>query len=312
VKTAALPLEPRLEALQNPLQRYLLATRPAFLSITVVGILLGFALTPSINLLLATATLLLALLAHAGINVLNDYYDEQNGTDRANQERLFPFTGGSRFIQNGVLSASQMLAWGLVLFAVVIAGGLWLIKDCGPQLFWVGLAGLLIGWAYSAPPLKLNSRGMGELCVFAGFMLIVLGTVIVQGSALTPAVLWAGAPYALLVTNVLYMNQFPDRSADLACGKRHWVARLPAQQAAYGYPLIVALTALAIAIPVWQGVLPTLTLLALPTLLPAVAASRALLRDATTPRLLTPAIKQTLATAHLVPLIMALCLTLAA
>jgi 1,4-dihydroxy-2-naphthoate octaprenyltransferase len=35
------------------------------------------------------------------VNVVNDYYDHLNGTDAANVERIFPFTGGSRFIQNG-------------------------------------------------------------------------------------------------------------------------------------------------------------------------------------------------------------------
>ena len=60
--------------------------------------------------------------------MLNDYYDHLNGTDAANTGRLFPFTGGSRFIQNRVLTPGQTLAYGLALFAVVIGGGLWLIR----------------------------------------------------------------------------------------------------------------------------------------------------------------------------------------
>ena len=60
----------------------------------------------------AAATLLLALLAHAGINVFNDYCDHLNGTDARNTQRIYPFTGGSRFIQNGVLSIRAMAIWG--------------------------------------------------------------------------------------------------------------------------------------------------------------------------------------------------------
>lgn len=309
MKAATLPLEPSLEHLQNPVRRYLLATRPAFLTITVAGIALGLAAAPAFNGLFAATTLILALLTHAGVNVLNDYYDECNGTDRRNTERLYPFTGGSRFIQNGVLSAAQMLAWGLILFALVVAGGLWLMRVSNSQLFWVGLAGLVIGWAYSAPPLKLNSRGLGELCVFAGFMLIVLGTALVQGATIHSALLWIGAPYALLVTNVLYMNQFPDRSADLASGKRHWVARLPAAQAAYGYPLIAGLAAGTVIAPVWLDWVSSWYLLSLLAILPAIPASRTLLRHADNPRQLLPAIQQTLLAAHLTPLVQALCLT---
>lgn len=39
----AAPAEPSLERLANPVLRYFLATRPAFLSITLAGCLLGFA-----------------------------------------------------------------------------------------------------------------------------------------------------------------------------------------------------------------------------------------------------------------------------
>jgi 1,4-dihydroxy-2-naphthoate octaprenyltransferase len=130
----------------------------------VAGCLLGFssALDAAFSWPLALLTGFLAVATQAGVNVLNDYCDHLNGSDAVNVDRLFPFTGGSRFIQNGVMSPRQMLAYALVLFSGVIAGGLWLIATRGGSLFGIGLAGLLIGWAYSAPPLKLSSRGLGE------------------------------------------------------------------------------------------------------------------------------------------------------
>ena len=54
--------------------------------------------------------MLLALVAHAGANVLNDYFDARNGADDANQQGLFPFTGGSRLIQNGAVSVAELVA----------------------------------------------------------------------------------------------------------------------------------------------------------------------------------------------------------
>jgi 1,4-dihydroxy-2-naphthoate octaprenyltransferase len=199
--------------------------------------------------------LLLALLAHAGINVLNDYYDHLNGTDAANLERIFPYTGGSRFIQNGVFTPRQVLAFGLVLFASVVAGGLWLLAQCGAGLFWIGLAGLFIGWAYSAPPLKLNAHGLGELCVAAGFLLIVAGADFVQRGSFSLLPWLAGLPYALLTTNILFINQFPDRGADTLAGKRHWVVRLEPEQAARLYALIALAAALVLAAVVAAGAL---------------------------------------------------------
>jgi len=73
----------------------------------------------------------------------------------------------------------------------------------------------------------------------AAFLLIVVGTDFVQRKAFAAAPIVAGLSYALLAMNLLYINQFPDRAADTAAGKLHWVARLPVQQGRWGYALIV-------------------------------------------------------------------------
>src|SRR3970040_263437 len=86
-----------------------------------------------------------------------------------------------------------------------------------------GRAGLFTAWAYSAPPLKLNSRGLGEACVAMGFGLIAVGADYVQRAEFSLFPVVAVLPYALLVTNLLYINQFPELKADAATGKRHWV-----------------------------------------------------------------------------------------
>ncbi|MFZ9646565.1 MAG: prenyltransferase, partial [Fluviibacter sp.] len=61
----------------------LAATRPAFLSVTLVGVLLGLCSAQSDEVfrspLLAAITLIFALIAHAGANVINDYYDAISG-----------------------------------------------------------------------------------------------------------------------------------------------------------------------------------------------------------------------------------------
>lgn len=306
-KVAASPLEPTPAALANPVKRYLLATRPAFLTIALAGCLLGFAtaLEAAFSWPLALLTVLLAVATQAGVNVFNDYYDHLNGTDAANVDRLFPFTGGSRFIQNGVMSPRQMRAWALILFGGVIAGGLWLIETRGSGLFWVGLAGLFIGWAYSAPPLKLNSRGLGELCVGAGFLLVVAGADFVQRGELSPRPWLLGLPYALLVTNILFINQFPDRAADILAGKRHWVARLEPAVAARGYWLILVLSAFALVGLVVTAQLPLLALAALLAFLPGLKAGGILTTHAAEPAKLVPALQMTIAAAHLQPVLLA-------
>jgi 1,4-dihydroxy-2-naphthoate octaprenyltransferase len=138
------PMEPTLAIFQNPLARYFAATRPAFLTASLMACLIGLAISwhgdLTFDVILALVTLLFALLAHAGVNVLNDYYDALNGTDAQNTERIFPFTGGSRFIQNGVLSLTQTRNYGFALMTCVAVAGLWLMTRSAPQLMYVGLA----------------------------------------------------------------------------------------------------------------------------------------------------------------------------
>lgn len=292
------PLEPTLAAFQSPLARYFAATRPAFLTASMMACLIGLATIwhgpVAFDVPLALVTLLFGLLAHAGVNVLNDYYDALNGTDAQNTDRIFPFTGGSRFIQNGVMTPSQTRRFGFTLFAGVALAGIWLMERTAPQLMYVGLAGLFIGWAYSAPPFRLNSRGLGEFCVAAGFLAITVGTDFVQRKGFAAAPFIAGMPYALLVTNLLYINQFPDRAADKAVGKLHWVARLPVPLARWGYALIVTLAYIWLLASVLLGWLPMLTLLAFLALPLSVKAALLLMRHAAQPQQLGDAIKATI------------------
>lgn len=297
------PAEPTVAALSNPLWRYFLATRPAFLSVTLFAALIGLATAYAdgapIRAATALTTLLFALVAHAGINVLNDYYDALSGTDDANTERIFPFTGGSRFIQNGVLTRGETAAYGAMLLLAVMIAGLWLTAVSAPGLVGIGAAGLLIGWAYSAPPLKLNSRGWGEFCVWAGFALIGVGADFVQRGGLSPSPVMAVTSFALLVTNVLYINQFPDRRADAAAGKHHWVVRLGTARARWGCSLIPLAAYGWLIGAVLAGALPWLALVALAPAVLSARAARDVLRWADRPGALGPAIQSTIAAASL-------------
>ncbi|MBC3929787.1 prenyltransferase [Undibacterium sp. CY21W] len=296
-------VEPNLNNMANPVLRYLMATRPAFLTVTLfagfIGLASAYADGVPIDLLTAGMSLLFGLVAHAGINVLNDYYDALNGTDDANNERIFPFTGGSRFIQNGVLSRRETAIFGGILMLLVVVAGIWLMLVSDAALLWIGAAGLFIGWAYSAPPFKLNSRGLGEIGVWAGFALIAIGSDVVQRGTFSVKPLIAVASYALLVTDLLFINQFPDEKADGIAGKRHWVVRLGHHNARWLYAVIAAAAYLWLAAAVWGGALPRFALLALASSVLSLQAARTLIQHSATPSSLTPAIQQTIAAAAL-------------
>lgn len=308
--------EPQSHAFPNRWLRYAAATRPAFLTVTLIGGLLGLATAQvggvAIDPVKAFLTVFFALVAHAGVNVVNDYHDAQNGSDAANTERLFPFTGGSRFIQNGALSLREAAALGYGLLLAVIPAGLWLASQSAPGLLWIGLAGLLVGWAYSAPPLQLMCRGAGELAIVAGWLLVTVGADFVQRGAFDALPWLAGLPFALAVANILFINQFPDRSADALAGKRTVVVRLGPMRARWGYGVIAGLGYGSLLLGMTLGALPMWCALGLATVPLTVKAAACLLRNAAEPAALLPAIQQTIlaANVHGVLLCLALMLSL--
>lgn len=304
--------EPCASTFPNPLAKYLAATRPPFLSVTLVGCLIGLATAQAsgwpLDAAKAFLTIFFALVAHAGVNVINDYYDALSGADAANTQRLFPFTGGSRFIQNGIMDLRETGRFGYALLASVIPPGLWLAVNSAPGLLLIGLAGLFIGWAYSAPPLKLMCRGVGELAIVAAWLLVSIGADFVQRGSFAELPVSAALPFALLVANILYINQFPDRLGDAAAGKHTLVVRLGAEQAKWGYLLIALFAHGWILYQVASGQLPDSAALAAASLPLSLLAGRHLLRQASQPAELAPAIKLTILSANLHGLLMALAL----
>lgn len=297
--TAVAAAEPSPELLVNPLKRYFLATRPPFLLASLVPALLGLATAYAGGVTLSWITALLtvigAVVVHAGANVLNDYYDAENGTDELNQERLFPFTGGSRFIQNGVLSKGQTARFGALLLGIGMVLGVMLLVHSGTGLLYIGLVGMIIAWAYSAPPLALNSRGLGELCIAIAFgLLIVGGADYVQRGAFDMLPWLVAVPYGFLTSSLLYINQFPDRKADEQAGKHHLVVRLGPQRARWGYLMLVVAANLYLITLVAVGAVTPWVLLALLAAPAGLFAAASLLRYAEQPSRLAPAIQMTI------------------
>jgi 1,4-dihydroxy-2-naphthoate octaprenyltransferase len=185
---------------------------------------------------------------HAAVNVLNDVFDDLGGSDRVNVGRIFPYTGGSRFIQNGVLSVRAMAVWGVLL---LLLGGLFgavLLLEKGAPVLWFGLAGVALGVLYSAPPVQLSARGLGEVAVGMGFGLLpVVGAAWLQSPDAALSALLPSVPVACWAMAILLINEVPDQAADAAAGKRTLVVRLGLTKTAALYVLLQLLALIVIA-----------------------------------------------------------------
>jgi len=215
---------------------------------------------------------------HLGANLINDYFDAR-GSDPLNV-RVTPFSGGSRVIQEGELTPGSVLLMAILFFALALACGIILVGMGKPLVMVIGLSGLGAGWAYSAPPFQLMSRGWGEALIFLAFgPLITLGTFYVMSGDLSWPAFTLGAPQGFFITGVIWINQFPDYEADQSANKKNLVVRMGPALARYPYCLIIIGAFAMVVVLVGVVELPYTIMLSLFALPPAFKAIKIMWRE---------------------------------
>ena len=245
------------------LKRLFHATRPKFFPASVLPVIAGTAFGTSVTGAFDAYVFALALIAtvavHAASNVLNDVGDETIGTDEINDQRVYPYTGGSRFIQMGILSKSRMaqLGVGLLLFAAVL--GALLLLEKGPAILLFGLAGIALCVFYSLGPVRLSCLGVGEIAVAVGFgVLPVTGAAWLQGADINTPLILFSLPISAWVFAILFINEVPDVEADAATGKATLPVRLGLAGASSVYFAVQSSALIVIAYMTFRGMLPLL------------------------------------------------------
>jgi len=255
---------------------WMVIMRLPFLTATIVPILLGAAVASQlgyeIDWIYFAMTMLGGFLLHIGTNTSNDYFDHTSGTDEANYNYMVPFSGGSRSIQMGLISAKGMLNVAIITFALSALVGIPLIMKAGVNILYLGIIGFLSGLFYTAPPFRFASRkGMGELLIGLNFgPLMVAGSFLVQTAGDLTHILDAalsGIPIGFLVAAIVFVNQFPDHDGDKATGKNNLVVVFGPEKARIGYVFLIAgafisIITLTLARP---GTFPILSLISLIT-----------------------------------------------
>jgi len=247
---------------------FLRATRLPFLSATLIPVAIGLAIAAAngfFDVLTAVLTVVGAAAVHLGLNVANDVFDTRLGADDANVNPT-QYSGGSRVIQYGLVSLGGMQRLGLVFYAVATVIGLLLLAlRPSPALLAIGILGIILSVGYTAPPLKLVYRGLGEITTAIGFgPLMLLGAYVVQsGGSIETAAVVASLPVAILVALILYVNEVPDRPSDARAGKRTLVVRLPQRTVITIYDVAAAVAFAIIVVGVVLRLLPLPALLAL-------------------------------------------------
>lgn len=240
------------------------AARPNFLLLAPLCVGLGLAVAWQQGQPPALIDTLLvfvgAVLAHAAVNLLNEYEDFRSGLDLIT--RRTPFSGGSGALPEMPSAARRVLWAGLGTLGLVIAIGVYFLWLRGVPMFILGAAGVVLvltytRWITRSPLLCLLAPGLG----FGPVM--VLGTLVALGARLDAAALICSAIALLLVSELLLINQIPDADADRQVGRRHLVIALGPETASTVVAGLLAGSYLLIGAGILTGILPAAALIAL-------------------------------------------------
>lgn len=253
------------------LRLWFLETRPPFLLLSVVLVLVGTAVAlheGCFDWLRFVLTLLGLLFAHISVNVLNDYSDYRSGIDFETQKT--PFSGGSGILTDGLLKPESVYKFGAGCLAIALLIGIYLTLISGWQLLPPIILGGLITYFYTS---HLTRWPVAELWAGLGMgTLPALGTYFIQTGSYSLEAFAASLPPGFLTANLLLLNEFPDAEADKKGGRRHLVIALGKRRASRVYAALMAATYLCIVAGVVARLMPPATLIALASIVFAATA----------------------------------------
>ena len=199
----------------NGTKAWILASRPKTLTGAMAPVLVALSTAWADGYFLwqpALLCLLFALLMQIDANLVNDYLDFKNGTDR--EDRLGP----ERACAQGWITPRAMLL-GITLVTILSClVGLPLILWGGWEMILVGIACVLCCFLYTT---SLSRIALGDLLVLIFFGLVpVCATYYLQTGTLTRGIILAAVAMGLVTDCLLLVNNYRDRDTDRSVGKR--------------------------------------------------------------------------------------------
>ena len=188
----------------DPVSRWLVLTRASVLPMTITaGAVAGLLALHKDDFRLGLFALALVgiVLAHVANNLMNDVFDTELGLDTETYPRALyaphPVLSGM-ITRAGLLRASLFVnLLDLAILAVLFIARGWPVVA-------LAVSGFVLSAAYTAPPLRLKKRGLGEPTVLAVWgPLMVGGCYYAAVGALPWGIVLASIPYGLLCTTVL-------------------------------------------------------------------------------------------------------------
>ncbi len=184
-----------------------------------------------INITVLVLGLLLVWLIQLMTHYNNEYCDLETDLVTDKPTRI---SGGSRVLPRRLVprDAARIASVATLLLSVILAISLVLWMGVGILALAFAAIAILLGWFYSAPPLKLGSRGLGEMTIaLVSCFLVPVMSYYLQTSALGLRLLAPSVSVALLTLALTFATELPDFTADKATGKKNIVVRVGIKRA---------------------------------------------------------------------------------
>jgi 1,4-dihydroxy-2-naphthoate octaprenyltransferase len=243
-----------------------LATRPWSFTMTFSSVTLGAliaALAGSFSALPYVLTLVGMIAFHAATNLLNDFYDVKHGVDRVGapttKYRPHPSATGQE-------SPYTIRMWAVIFYLVTLAVAGYLSLQAGPWVIFLVAAGIVGSVLYTADPVVLKAKGLGEVTVFIMWgPLVPLGAYLVQTGTLSWSPVVAAVPIGILVALVLLANNIRDIEYDGSMGVKTIAVQI-GRKAVTLYGVLLFITYLCVPVFILAKVLPVWSLITFLTL----------------------------------------------
>jgi 1,4-dihydroxy-2-naphthoate octaprenyltransferase len=245
------------------------AVRPFSFTVSVIppilGAIIAFSENPGLRLhwLNFFLTLVGCVAAHAGSNLLSDYFDFKKRVDR---EGTF---GSSGILVEKTMQPIDILLGACILLLVAGLIGLYLTLTIPAGVFLLGLifVGAIFGVFYTAGPIAFKYHGLGDIAVFISFgSAMVLGAYYVQAHRFSWSPVLYALPIALLVDAILHSNNLRDIRNDKIVDIKTFAMLIGENAAKIMYSLLIFGSYFLIVVLICVAKLPVLTLVTFLTL----------------------------------------------
>lgn len=167
------------------------------------------------SFLIFLLTVLSSVLIQIMTNFINDLYDFKKGSDQENR------LGPDRMIQKGFISEVEIKNAIILLLALSVLSGLYLVIIGGWIILAIGLSSFLFAYLYTATRFSIAYNGLGEFFVFIYFGLIAsTGTVYLQTQLYLPEAIIIGCIFGFLNMSLLIINNIRDINEDAKSNKK--------------------------------------------------------------------------------------------